>query len=91
MEVCGGCLDLIKLLDRVRHRLPHPPRLWLVTAGAQRGDDSGPPIDATQSSLWGLGRTFALEYPEMWGGLIDLQPGAAPETMVDCLMRELMF
>jgi len=91
MEVCGGCLDLIKLLDRVRHRLPHPPRLWLVTAGAQRGDDSGPPIDAAQSSLWGLGRTFALEYPEMWGGLIDLQPGAAPETMVDCLMCELMF
>ena len=25
--------------------------------------------------LWGLGRTAALELPEMWGGLLDLDPG----------------
>ena len=88
-RACGGCLDLIKLLDRVRDRLPHPPRLWLVTCGAQGCGDTGAMIEPAQSALWGLGRTFALEYPEMWGGLIDLPPGAPRAVMVDCLMRQL--
>src|SRR5690606_6403032 len=28
--------------------------------------------DPTQAQVWGLGRTVALEYPRLWGGLIDL-------------------
>ena len=65
----------------MRDRLRTPPRLWLVTCGAQ---------DAlAQSPLWGLGRSFALEYPEMWGGLIDLPAEASPEAAADLLLREL--
>ena len=79
--VCDGCLDLAKALDRVRDRLRAPPRLWLVTRGAQ---------DAlAQTPLWGVGRSFALEYPEMWGGLIDLPAEAAPEAAAELLLREL--
>jgi NAD(P)-dependent dehydrogenase (short-subunit alcohol dehydrogenase family)/acyl carrier protein len=28
--------------------------------------------DPAQATLWGLGRSIALEHPELWGGLIDL-------------------
>ncbi len=41
-------------------------RLWLVTAEAQAGN-------VAQAPVWGLGRVIAGEYPQLWGGLIDLQ------------------
>ncbi len=79
--VCGGCLDLAKALDRMRDRFRDPPRLWLVTRGAEHA--------LAQTPLWGLGRSFALEYPEMWGGLIDLPAEAASGIAADLLLREL--
>ena len=79
--VCGGCLDLAKALDRMRDRFRDPPRLWLVTRGAENA--------LAQTPLWGLGRSFALEYPEMWGGLIDLPAEAASGIAADLLLREL--
>ena len=80
-RVCGGCLDLARVLDRVRDRFRQPPLLWLATQGAQDA-----PV---QAALWGLGRSFALEYPEMWGGLIDLPAEAAPQHAAALLLREL--
>lgn len=54
------------------------PRLWIVTGGAQAVEPEGivptgvvAPLGAL---LWGLGRTLALEQPELWGGLVDLDP-----------------
>ncbi len=79
--VCGGCLDLTKVLDRARDRFRQPPLLWLATQGAENAP--------AQAPLWGLGRSFALEYPEMWGGLIDLPAEAAPQRAADLLLGEL--
>jgi len=28
----------------------------------------------SQAMLWGVGKTLALEHPELWGGLVDLDP-----------------
>jgi acyl transferase domain-containing protein/SAM-dependent methyltransferase/acyl carrier protein len=49
-------------------------RVWLVTRGAQdvRGVDDV--LAPDQAAVWGLGRTFALEHPDQWGGLLDLDP-----------------
>jgi acyl transferase domain-containing protein/acyl carrier protein/predicted alpha/beta-fold hydrolase/protein-L-isoaspartate O-methyltransferase len=47
----------------------NPSRLWILTHNAQ--PVNGPPADPHQAILWGLGRTIALEHPELWGGLID--------------------
>ncbi|MGW1834819.1 SDR family NAD(P)-dependent oxidoreductase, partial [Streptomyces tubercidicus] len=47
-------------------------RLWVVTRGAVcvgRSDDGPDPV---QAAVWGLGRVAALEYPDRWGGLVDL-------------------
>ncbi len=79
--VCGGCLDLARVLDRARDRFRQPPRLWLATQGAENAP--------AQALLWGLGRSFALEYPEMWGGLIGLPVEAPPQRAADLLLAEL--
>ncbi|MBB6254968.1 non-ribosomal peptide synthetase/type I polyketide synthase [Nitrospirillum iridis] len=52
-------------------RLPAPPRLWIATRAAQPAapDDTPDPFQAT---LWGLGRSLAVEQPMLWGGLVDL-------------------
>ncbi|QQR41971.1 SDR family NAD(P)-dependent oxidoreductase [Myxococcus xanthus] len=62
-------------------------RLWLCTRGTQPVGNvtSGSPV---QAPLWGLGRVLALEHPEVWGGLLDLDP-AAPQGEVEALWREL--
>ncbi|MDO0924399.1 SDR family NAD(P)-dependent oxidoreductase [Streptomyces sp. TG1A-8] len=48
--------------------------LWCATSGAvsvHRNDELDSPL---QAMSWGLGRIAALEYPQRWGGLVDL-PG----------------
>ena len=59
------------------------PRLWVVTRGAQPVGDQGASPNLVQSPLWGLARSIALESPEVWGGILDLDPmpvDAADET-----------
>ncbi|MFB7274946.1 type I polyketide synthase, partial [Streptomyces sp. NPDC056244] len=50
--------------------------LWCLTRGAVSTHRTDEPRHPLQAAVWGLGRVAALEYPERWGGLIDL-----PETL----------
>ncbi|MFD9636859.1 type I polyketide synthase, partial [Streptomyces violascens] len=50
--------------------------LWCVTRGAVATTPAEPVPGLAQSAVWGLGRVAALEYPQRWGGLIDL-----PDTL----------
>ncbi|MEQ9363719.1 MAG: SDR family NAD(P)-dependent oxidoreductase, partial [Leptospirales bacterium] len=61
--LCGGILHLGQALAKAEWA--ENPRLWLLTRGAFGGS----PV---QSTLWGLGRVIALENPEVWRGLIEL-------------------
>jgi myxalamid-type polyketide synthase MxaE and MxaD len=72
-----GC-DNVLLLAQELARIDGPdfPSLWLVTRGAQAAGDESSPISVAQSPLWGLGRVIAQEHPQIWGGLVDLDPGA---------------
>lgn len=63
----------------------NPPLLWLGTCGAENTFD--PHI--SQASLWGLGRVIALEHPEIWGGLIELDHAANMATNANYLMTEI--
>ncbi|MFI5945825.1 type I polyketide synthase [Streptomyces uncialis] len=56
--------------------------LWWATRGAVSvgGADTGSPVSAEQNLLWGLGRVAALEYPQRWGGLIDLPENLDEDT-----------
>ena len=48
-----------------------PARLFIVTRNAQPVVD-GDRANPVHAVLWGLGRSIALEHPEIWGGIIDL-------------------
>ncbi|MEW1672662.1 type I polyketide synthase [Streptomyces noursei] len=52
-----------------------PVPLWCATRGAVAVDDRDVLTNPLQAQLWGFGRVAALEYPRIWGGLVDL-----PET-----------
>ena len=47
-------------------------RAWWITQGAVGTSPADPPTDPHQAVVWGLGRTFAVEHPRTWGGLVDL-------------------
>lgn len=49
-------------------------RLWLATRGAQPVVPSDTLAGLAQATAWGFGRTCAMEHPELWGGVIDLDP-----------------
>ncbi|MEO8077200.1 MAG: acyltransferase domain-containing protein, partial [Acidobacteriota bacterium] len=51
--------------------LPDDVPTWLVTAGAQCARE-GERVALALAPVWGLGRAFAEEHPERWGGLIDV-------------------
>ncbi|MET8413393.1 SDR family NAD(P)-dependent oxidoreductase, partial [Streptomyces sp. NPDC005195] len=58
--------------------------LWCATSGAvsvHRNDTLNHPL---QAMAWGLGRIASMEYPQRWGGLIDL-----PETVDERAGRRL--
>ncbi len=72
-------LALVQAIVRAGRR--DPPRLWLVTRGA----DARPGA----AILWGLARTIAHEHPEIEPTRIDLDPGR-PDGEVDLLAAEIL-
>lgn len=72
---CGSVMHLIQALDRAE--VLAPPRLFLVTRGAQHVGDEIHPTQALQAMLWGLGRVAMNEQPLLRTTLVDLDPDAA--------------
>ncbi|MER7490626.1 type I polyketide synthase, partial [Streptomyces sp. NPDC126497] len=55
-------------------------RLWAVTRGAVSVGRSDAGADPAQAAVWGLGRVTALERPDRWGGLVDVDHVADART-----------
>jgi short-subunit dehydrogenase len=66
----AGTLALIQALGDAGVTAP----LWMLTCGAVADQSRGEPVSPVQAQVWGLGRVAALEYPDRWGGLVDLPP-----------------
>ncbi|MEU1406076.1 SDR family oxidoreductase [Streptomyces sp. NPDC005728] len=64
---------------------PRPPRLWLVTEGAQwlPGDPAGDGGHLGAATLWGFGRVLLAEYPQYRTTLVDLAPGSGLAPLAD--------
>jgi phthiocerol/phenolphthiocerol synthesis type-I polyketide synthase B len=63
------------------------PKLTVLTRNAQPvavGERANP----AQAVLWGLGRTLALEHPEIWCRVIDLDESTPPELAARCVLDE---
>ncbi len=54
--------------------------VYCVTQGAVATTPADPLPNPLQAQVWGLGRVAALEYPRLWGGMIDLPPAADRHT-----------
>lgn len=81
---CGSALHLVQALSQVKGS--NLPRLWLVTQSTQ-SVGSQKAAEFQQSSLWGLGSTVALEYPDLHCTRIDLDQD--PATSVAALTADL--
>jgi myxalamid-type polyketide synthase MxaE and MxaD len=62
-------------------------KLWCVTQNGQRPGEG--PIEVLQSGLWGMGRALAVEHPELWGGLIDVDSGESEQARAARIISEL--
>ncbi|MFC9271033.1 type I polyketide synthase [Streptomyces zhihengii] len=71
-EELAGVVALLRALGDAGSDAP----LWVATRGAVAVGASDRAGDPVQAAVWGLGRVAALEYPQRWGGLVDL-----PETI----------
>jgi len=57
--------------------MTHQPRLYILTRTAMCDDHDDP----AHAILWGLGRTLALQHPDIWGGIVELdEPALAEQT-----------
>lgn len=83
---CSSVLHLIQNLSTYEGFVNF--RLWLVTRGACTVKAKSPNLSLEQSPLWGLGRVIAIEHPELFGGLIDLDPTKTTEE-IDWLLTEI--
>ena len=69
---CHSALYLVRAL--IMAGFSEFPKLWLVTRGAQPVTSGVGLPGLFQSMLWGLGRVISVEEPQLWGGLVDLDP-----------------
>jgi acyl transferase domain-containing protein/acyl carrier protein len=79
VDACLGALQIVQ-----QHK---DARLWIASRSAQPLSSAA--VDPAQAAVWGLGRVIALEHPEQWGGLVDLDPAQTPSEQAACLLAEL--
>ncbi|MGX7696074.1 SDR family NAD(P)-dependent oxidoreductase [Gordonia polyisoprenivorans] len=64
------------------------PRLHLITRNGAPLADGDHAVPA-HAALWGLGRTLALEYPEIWGGVLDVDASVPGGVVARYLLDEI--
>jgi thioester reductase-like protein len=72
-------VDLVKRMAKSA-RTPDAAKLVLLTSGAVRTGPAQRTHHPLPSTLWGLGRVIALEHPDLWGALLDLDPDTVTDT-----------
>ena len=82
---CGAVLSIVKALIKIKS----VAKLWLVTRGAIAVKSSTESVSVAASPLWGMGRVIALEQPQMWGGMVDLDPRTS-DTETEKLLQFLI-
>ncbi|KEO84023.1 type I polyketide synthase [Tumebacillus flagellatus] len=84
---CGSALLLVQALEAASVK----PRIWFVTRGANPINGTETADGLGQSALWGLGLVIGhQEHPELWGGLLDLDPVQEPSHDAAQLLQEIL-
>ncbi len=91
---CVASLNIIQTIEDLRKSKKVDFSIWFITRGSQQVGIKPEKVNVSQAPLWGLARTIALEYPDIWGGLIDLDPNEVDEQInqiwntIHCLSKE---
>ncbi|SBT43800.1 type I polyketide synthase [Micromonospora auratinigra] len=83
----AGVTDTVRLVHALA-AAGFAGRLWCLTAGGVAVDRYEDLPHAAQAGLWGLGTVLSLDYPDWWGGLVDLPAdwaGEHADRVVDVL------
>ncbi|MGA2411884.1 MAG: acyltransferase domain-containing protein, partial [Candidatus Binataceae bacterium] len=72
-------LSLIKAI--IAESEGRPPRLWVVTRGAQPAGEVRSPLAPLASAAWGLTWSAALEHPELRAVCVDLDQASDPNEI----------
>jgi len=88
----GGAAFLIKALVEAPGPAEAAPRIWLVTRKAISVRTEDGATEPARATVWGLGRSASVEYPQFWGGLLDLgaAPDGSPSSDAAALLREVL-
>ena len=69
---CVSALQLVQEMARAQWR--EPPRLWLITRGAQAAGDESLPVTWLSRRCGEWVESSLRNIPDFWGGLVDLEP-----------------
>jgi acyl transferase domain-containing protein/acyl carrier protein len=89
-DALNPVLDAVRDLLGVSSHHHRRPKLWIVTTGAQPVHLSDPVSTPLKAGIWGLMRVFALEHPDIFGGIVDLDPDERDEVAADYLFAQLL-
>ncbi|MBD2511960.1 type I polyketide synthase, partial [Nostoc muscorum FACHB-395] len=84
---CGSTIYLLQALSKLSNC---QARLWLFTQDSQPVGDELTINSLTQAPLWGLGRVIAIEYPAIWGGLVDIDTNNSLEQTAELVLRDIL-
>ncbi|OBJ34261.1 type I polyketide synthase [Mycolicibacter heraklionensis] len=76
-----------RLVTAMAEQTSNPAELFLLTRNAQpvgEGDRANP----AHAVLWGLGRSLALEHPEIWGRVVDVDESVPAALVAGYLQAE---
>jgi acyl transferase domain-containing protein/NADPH:quinone reductase-like Zn-dependent oxidoreductase/ubiquinone/menaquinone biosynthesis C-methylase UbiE/NADP-dependent 3-hydroxy acid dehydrogenase YdfG/acyl carrier protein len=76
VDSCTLCGTGPVLLAKALVAESSPPRIWVVTRGAQAASKAVRGTSPSQAAAWGVTRTLALEHPEVSCVALDLDPSA---------------
>ena len=65
-------------------------RVWMITSGAQPAGGGDQHVAVAQAPVWGFSRVAALEHPDVWGGLVDLDPGMPVVDQIPAIVSDLL-
>jgi NADPH:quinone reductase-like Zn-dependent oxidoreductase/NAD(P)-dependent dehydrogenase (short-subunit alcohol dehydrogenase family)/acyl carrier protein len=89
-DVRSGCFAAVRIAQALLGSGSRDtPRLVLLTRGAQAAVRGEPVVGVAQAPLWGLGKTIAMEHPELECARIDLPASPMPGE-AELVARELV-
>ncbi len=82
---CGGLLYLVQALTE--SNISVNSKVWVITEGVHnvKAETS---LQISQATLWGFSETIGIEHPQIWGGIIDIDPKVLTKDN-DALIREI--